>query len=51
VSNINVRNVPEDLHRLAKAQAALEGITMQELVIRAIREYLDRETKKKKERR
>jgi predicted HicB family RNase H-like nuclease len=46
VSNINVRNVPEDLHRQAKAQAALQGITMQELVIRAVREYLKKKGKK-----
>ena len=46
MSNINIRNVPEDLHRQAKAQAALQGITMQEFVIRAIREYLKKKGKK-----
>ena len=46
VSNINVRNVPEALHKQAKAQAALQGITMQEFVIRAIREYLKKKATK-----
>ena len=34
---------PEDLHRKAKAQAALMGISLKELVIRALTEYLEKE--------
>lgn len=34
---IQVRNVPEDLHRQLKARAALEGITLSELALNALR--------------
>ena len=37
-------NFPDDLHRKAKAEAALMGISLKELIIRALTEYL----KKKK---
>jgi len=40
MSNINLRDFPEDLHRQAKAKAALEGISLKELIIRALTEYL-----------
>ncbi|MCP9490081.1 MAG: hypothetical protein MSC31_09430 [Solirubrobacteraceae bacterium MAG38_C4-C5] len=30
---IQVRNVPEDLHRALKARAAREGVTMSDLVL------------------
>ena len=46
MATINLRDIPDDLHRKTKAQAALEGITIKELVIKAIEEYL----KKKKRR-
>ncbi len=41
---LNIKDFPEDLHRKAKAEAALMGISLKELIIRAITEYL----KKKK---
>ena len=41
---LNVKDFPEDLHRKAKSEAALRGISLKELIIRAITEYL----KKKK---
>ncbi len=41
---LNLRDFPEDLQRKAKAEAALMGITLKELIIRALTEYL----KKKK---
>jgi predicted HicB family RNase H-like nuclease len=44
MATINLRDIPEDLHRKAKAAAALEGVTLKDLVIKAIKEYL----KKKK---
>lgn len=46
MSNLNIRNVPEDVHRDAKIQALKEGITLQEWVIQAIKEKLER-TKEK----
>ena len=42
---INLRNVPDDLHRLAKIQAATEGITLRALMIKALREYLKKHKK------
>jgi predicted HicB family RNase H-like nuclease len=41
---LNIKDFPEDLHRKAKAEAALMGISLKELIIRAITDYL----KKKK---
>lgn len=35
-SMIQIRNVPEDVHRRAKARAALEGITLSDLALRAL---------------
>ena len=43
---INIKDFPDDLHRKAKSEAALEGISMKALFIKAIEEYL----KKKKRR-
>jgi predicted HicB family RNase H-like nuclease len=37
---LNVKDFPDDLHRKAKAEAALMGISLKELIIRAITEYL-----------
>ncbi len=37
---LNVKDFPEGLHRKAKAEAALMGISMKEFIIRAIIEYL-----------
>jgi len=37
---LNVKDFPEDLHRRAKSEAALMGISLKELIIRAITEYL-----------
>ena len=46
MATINLREVPDDLHRKAKAEAALEGITLKALIIKALEQYL----KKKKRR-
>lgn len=43
MSDINLRDFPKDLHREAKAKAALEGITLKELIIKAIEAYLKKE--------
>ena len=40
MATIYLRNVPEDLHRQAKSRAALEGMSLQALVLRLIGEYL-----------
>ena len=37
-------NFPDDLHKRAKVRAAQEGITLKELILKAVTEYL----KKKK---
>ena len=42
MATIYLRNVPEDLHRQIKAEAALQGVTLQDLVIRVLTEYLKR---------
>jgi hypothetical protein len=40
MTTLNIKDFPDDLHRKAKAEAALMGISMKELIIRAITEYL-----------
>jgi len=37
---LNIKDFPDDLHRRAKSEAALMGISLKELIIRAITEYL-----------
>jgi predicted HicB family RNase H-like nuclease len=37
---LNIKDFPEDLHRKAMAKAALMGISLRELIIRAITEYI-----------
>jgi len=39
---VQIRNVPEALHRRLKARAALEGMSMSDYVLREIRKALDR---------
>lgn len=43
---LNIKGFPDDLHRKSKAEAALMGISLKELIIRALTEFLK---KKKKE--
>lgn len=38
---IQIRNVPDDLHRRAKARAALEGVTLSDLALRALRREME----------
>ena len=40
MTTINIKDFPDDLHRRAKSEAALMGISLKELIIRAITEYL-----------
>ena len=45
MATIYLRNVPEDLHRQIKSKAALQGVTLQDLVIKVLTEYLERAKK------
>ena len=45
--SVNLRDFPEELHHKAKIQVAVEKITLKDLIIKALTEYLER----KKERR
>jgi predicted HicB family RNase H-like nuclease len=38
---IIIKNFPEDLHRKAKAKAALEGITLKKLIIKLLKSYIE----------
>jgi len=38
---IQVRNVPEDLHRRVKARAALQGMSMSEYVLRELERAME----------
>ncbi len=42
---INIKDFPDDLHREAKIQAAVEGISLKEIFIRALRDYLKKKKK------
>jgi hypothetical protein len=41
MATINLRKVPDDLHRKAKARAAMEGVTLKQLIMRLLEEYLE----------
>jgi len=40
VATVYLRDFPEEIKRKAKAEAALMGISMKEIIIRALNEYL-----------
>ena len=40
--SVNLRDFPEELHHKAKIQAAVERITLKDLLIKAITEYLEK---------
>ena len=42
MSAINLRNIPDELHRKIKAEAALQGTTLEQLIIKVIKEYLEK---------
>jgi len=42
---IQIRNVPDDIHRRTKARAALEGVSMSELILRELERMLERPTR------
>ena len=43
---IQIRNVPETLHRRLKARAAIEGISMSRYVLREIEKALERPSRR-----
>ena len=42
---LQIRNVPDDLHRRLKARAALAGLSMSDYVLREVRKSLARPTR------
>jgi hypothetical protein len=42
-SAYTIRPFPQELHRKTKATAALEGITLRELILKAVAEYVDKQ--------
>jgi plasmid stability protein len=46
VTMIQIRNVPEDVHRRLKARAALEGVSLSELALAELRRSLERPTRR-----
>ena len=42
-TSLNFRDFPETIHRQAKAKAALMGISLKEVFIRAMTEYLKKQ--------
>jgi plasmid stability protein len=44
-SMVQIRNVPEELHRRLKARAAIEGMSVSDYVLRELRKALDRPTR------
>ena len=41
---IQIRNVPEELHRILKSRAALEGLSLSEYLLKEMRQVADRPT-------
>lgn len=41
---LQVRNVPEDIHRTLKARAAMAGMSLSEFVLRELRHTVERPT-------
>lgn len=42
---IQIRNVPDELHRQVKSRAALAGMSMSEFIMRELRKSLERPTR------
>jgi hypothetical protein len=45
MKSLIIKGFPEDLHREMKIQAAVEGTTIKELVIQAVKDYLKKKKK------
>jgi plasmid stability protein len=46
MSMLQIRNVPDDMHRRLKARAAMEGVSLSELALAELRRSLDRPTRR-----
>ncbi|WP_151526986.1 FitA-like ribbon-helix-helix domain-containing protein [Serinicoccus kebangsaanensis] len=44
MSHLQIRNVPEDLHRRLRARAALEGVSVSDLLLREAERLMARPT-------
>lgn len=42
---LNIKDFPDELHREAKIQAAILGISLKELIIQAVRDFLKKQKK------
>lgn len=42
MATVYIRDFPEDLHRKVKSEAALRGMSMKDLVVKALEDYLKR---------
>ncbi len=45
MANVQIRNVPDDLHRRLKARAALEGRSLSDYALAELQRSLDRPTR------
>ena len=45
MSLVQIRNVPQDLHRRLKARAAMAGMSMSEYALQELRKALERPTR------
>ncbi len=43
MATVNIREFPDELHRKAKSQAALQGVSLKDLIIKAVTEYLKKQ--------
>ncbi|PKN64136.1 MAG: 3-hydroxyacyl-CoA dehydrogenase [Deltaproteobacteria bacterium HGW-Deltaproteobacteria-15] len=48
MATVNLRDFPDQLHREAKAKAALMGISLRDFVVRAVELFLEEEKKREK---
>ncbi|MDA2916824.1 hypothetical protein MYX64_08310 [Nitrospinae bacterium AH_259_B05_G02_I21] len=44
---IQIESIPDELHRSFKAACAVEGISMKDKLLELMREYVDKQEKKK----
>jgi predicted HicB family RNase H-like nuclease len=42
MASMFIKDFPKDLHRTAKIQAAVEGVSLKDLVVKSLTEYLKR---------
>lgn len=47
MADLYIRNFPKELRQLAKAEAALQDVTMREIVVKALTAYLKQQEQKR----